>query len=87
MHSVAWRTLGNSNRYNLTFFRILCQGGLRFRLHDVQAGPYGVWQGDVSYITQDPEIEIPIHMQHHADRLGKVIASAQQHDVVGFLVC
>jgi hypothetical protein len=65
-----------------TFFRILCQGGLRFQLHDVQPGPYGVWQGSVTYLAQDPEVELPIAMQAHADRLGKVIASAQQQGVI-----
>lgn len=64
-----------------TFFRIVCQGGLRFQLHDVQAGPYGVWQGSVTYLPQDPEAEVPVSMQAHADRLGKVIASAQQQGV------
>jgi Lon protease-like protein len=62
-------------------FRVLCQGGLRFRLHDVEAGPYGVWQGSVTYLQPDPETEVPATMQAHADRLGTVIASAQQHGV------
>ena len=61
-----------------TFFRVLCQGGLRFQLDDVQPGPFGVWQGSVSYLAQDPEVEVPVSMQTHADRLGKVIATAQQ---------
>jgi Lon protease-like protein len=30
------------------FFRIVCQGGLRFEFHDVQAGHFGVRQGSVS---------------------------------------
>ena len=64
-----------------TFFRVLCQGGLRFHLHDVQPGPYGVWQGSVTTIAQDPEVEVPVALQAHADRLGKVIASAQQQGV------
>ncbi len=64
------------------FYRIVCQGGLRFELHDVKPGPYGVWQGSVSYLPQDPELELPIHFQAHADRLGKVIASAQQQGVI-----
>jgi Lon protease-like protein len=64
------------------FYRIVCQGGLRFELHDVNPGPYGVWQGSVSYLPQDPELEVPLHMQAHADRLGKVIASAQQQGVI-----
>ena len=65
-----------------TFFRIVCQGGLRFQLHDVQAGPYGVWQGSVTYLAQDLEVEVPVALQSHADRLGKVIASAQQQGVI-----
>jgi len=65
-----------------TYFRVLCQGGLRFQLHDVQPGPYGVWQGGVTYLAQDPEVEVPTSMQPHVDRLGKVIASAQQQGVI-----
>lgn len=65
-----------------TLFRIVCQGGLRFQLHDVQPGPYGVWQGSISYIAQDPEVDVPANLQNHADRLGKVIASAQQQGMI-----
>jgi len=57
---------------------VICQGGARFELHDTKAGPYGVWQGDVSYLENDPEVELPAELQHHANRLGKVIANAQQ---------
>ena len=59
-------------------FRVICQGGVRFELHDTQPGPYGVWQGEVSYLPNDPEVDLPESMQRHANRLGKVIASAQQ---------
>lgn len=59
-------------------FRVIGQGGVRFELHDTQPGPYGVWQGEVSYLPNDPEVDLPESMQHHANRLGKVIASAQQ---------
>lgn len=65
-----------------SFFRVVCQGGLRFQLSNVQAGPLGVWQGSVSYLPQDPEVEVPLSLQAHADRLGKVIASAQQQGVL-----
>ena len=65
-----------------TFFRIVCQGGLRFQLHDVQPGPFGVWQGSVSYLPQDHELEVPVAMQPYADRLGKVISKAQQQGVI-----
>ena len=65
-----------------TFFRVVCQGGLRFQLHDVQPGPLGVWQGSVSYMPQDPKVEVPASLQAHADRLGKVIATAQQKGLI-----
>ena len=64
------------------FFRLICQGGLRFELTSVSPGPLGVWQGQVKYLPQDPEIELPQHLQSHADRLGKVIATAQKQGVL-----
>ena len=65
-----------------TLFRVLCQGGVRFDLLKVSAGALGVWQGDITYLPEDPSTEVPSHFQTHADRLGKVIASAQQQDVI-----
>jgi len=59
----------------------VCQGGLRFELHDVLPGPYGVWQGQVTYLPQDPMTPLPAEWQLHADRLGQWIASAQQQGV------
>jgi Lon protease-like protein len=64
------------------FFRLICQGGLRFELTSVSPGPLGVWQGHVKYLPQDPELELPQHLQSHADRLGKVIATAQKQGVL-----
>ena len=64
------------------FFRVVCQGGLRFELASVAPGPLGVWQGQVTYLPQDAELELPPHLQSHADRLGKVIASAQKQGVI-----
>jgi Lon protease-like protein len=64
------------------FYRIVCQGGMRFQLQEVKPGPYGVWQGTVTYLPQDPELSLPTHLQALADRLGKVIAAAQQQGVM-----
>jgi hypothetical protein len=61
--------------------RVVCQGGLRFELHDVTPGPYGVWQGHVTYMPQDPISPLPAEWQMHADRLGQWIANAQQQGV------
>jgi len=58
--------------------RILCQGGLRFELHSVDPGPYGVWQGSVSYLPQDPAVDLPPQWQEHANRLGQWISTAQK---------
>ena len=41
-----------------------------------------MWQGTVSYLAQDEEVEVPAAMQSYADRLGKVIAKAQQQGVI-----
>ncbi|MEY4447517.1 MAG: hypothetical protein RLZZ433_532 [Pseudomonadota bacterium] len=64
------------------FYRVVCQGGLRFELTAVKAGPLGVWQGEVNYLPQDPDLELPSHLQAHADRLGKVIATAQNQGMI-----
>jgi Lon protease-like protein len=66
-------------------FRVICQGGLRFKLTDTKPGPFGVWQGDLSILAQDPEVELPSHLQHHAGRLGKIIATAQQQGQINRL--
>ena len=59
-------------------FHVICQGGLRFELNDTMPGPYGVWQGKITTIAQDPEIELPVYLEHHAARLGKLISNAQK---------
>jgi len=66
-------------------FLVTCQGGPRFELHDTQAGPLGVWQGDITYLANDPEVELPTALQKHADRLGQVIAHAQQQGQIQHL--
>ena len=68
----------NFEQVQPNLFRVICQGGIRFKLHNTQPGPFGVWQGDIAYLPNDPEVELPPSLQHHADRLVKVIASAQQ---------
>ncbi len=63
------------------FFKVVAQGGLRFRLVDVQPGPLGVWQGQVQYLPADPEVSLPAPYQHLADHLGRYIAEAQRQGV------
>jgi Lon protease-like protein len=66
-------------------FHVICQGGLRFKLNDTQPGPFGVWQGDISVLAQDPEVELPTYLEHHAGRLGKIIATAQKQGQINRL--
>lgn len=66
-------------------FRVICQGGLRFALNNTLPGPLGVWQGDISMLEQDPEVELPVYLEHHAGRLGKLIASAQKQGQINRL--
>jgi hypothetical protein len=68
----------NFQQIQPNLFVVTCQGGARFELHDTQAGPFGVWQGDITYLANDSEVELPASLQKHADRLGQVIARAQQ---------
>ena len=56
--------------------RILCQGGLRFELHGIQPGAYGVWQGSVSYLPQDPPVDMPPDWQLHAHIYPPLLRSA-----------
>lgn len=66
-------------------FRVICKGGLRFELKDTKPGPYGVWQGEISILAQDPEVDLPVYLEHHAARLGKIISSAQKQGQINRL--
>jgi Lon protease-like protein len=57
--------------------RVRCIGGLRFNLGAIEAGPYGVWYGEVEYLPEDPPVPIPPELQALANRLGRGIAQAQ----------
>jgi Lon protease-like protein len=57
--------------------RVRCVGGRRFRLGTLDAGPYGVWYGEVEYLPEDLPMSIPSGLQAMANRLGRGIAQAQ----------
>jgi hypothetical protein len=57
--------------------RVRCIGGLRFNLGAIEAGPYGVWYGEVEYLPEDLPVPIPPELQALANRLGRGIAQAQ----------
>ena len=75
----------NFQQVQANFYLVTCQGGARFELHHTMPGPFGVWQGEVTYLPNDPEVELPSSLQHHANRIGKVIASAQQQGQINEL--
>lgn len=58
--------------------RVACRGLWRFRLSAQEAGPYGVWQGEVERLPDDPPSEVPSDLQPVADELGRLIRSAQR---------
>jgi uncharacterized protein len=68
----------NFEQVQPNLFHVICQGGLRFELNDTLPGPFGVWQGDISIISPDPDVELPAHLERHAGLLGKIISSAQK---------
>ncbi len=57
--------------------RVDCQGGLRFKVGDIERGPLGVWVAEVEHLDPDPAVPIPPEWQYLADRLGGLIAEHQ----------
>ena len=62
--------------------RVRCVGGRRFTLGALEAGPFGVWYGDVEYVPEDLPVPIPTDLQPLANRLGKGIAQAQSDQLL-----
>jgi Lon protease-like protein len=57
--------------------RVRCRGGMRFRLEEIEPGPYGVWHAEVIEVEADSVVSIPQETQIMSDRLGQWIARAQ----------
>jgi len=75
-----WGCMATIRRFEAlqpALFQVDCQGGLRFRVSDIDRGPLGVWVAEVEYLEPDSAIAIPQHLQYLADRLGKLIAEHQ----------
>ena len=68
----------NFEQIQPNLFFVSCRGGIRFELIDSEPGSFGVWQGEISYLPIDPELELPDSFQHYANRLGEAIATAQK---------
>jgi Lon protease-like protein len=62
--------------------RVRCVGGRRFKLGAIEAGPFGVWYGEVEYLPEDLPAAIPPNLQPLANRLGKGIAQAQSDQLL-----
>ena len=65
--------------------RVRCVGGRRFTLGATEAGPYGVWYGQVQYLPEDRPTPLPPKLQPLANRLGRGIAQAQTDGRLGEL--
>jgi len=65
--------------------RVRCVGGKRFTLGAMEAGPYGVWYGEVDYLSDDAPTPLPPKLQPLANRLGRGIAQAQTDGRLGEL--
>jgi len=65
--------------------RVRCVGGKRFTLGAMEAGPYGVWYGEVDYLSDDAPTPLPPKLQPLANRLGRGIAQAQTDRRLGEL--
>jgi Lon protease-like protein len=65
--------------------RVRCVGGKRFTLGAIEAGPYGVWYGEVDYLSDDAPTPLPPKLQPLANRLGRGIAQAQTDGRLGEL--
>lgn len=65
--------------------RVRCVGGKRFTLGAMEAGPYGVWYGQVNYLSDDAPTPLPPQLQALANRLGRGIAQAQTDGRLGEL--
>ncbi len=61
-----------------SLLQVSCLGGLRFKMLSYELGAYGVWYAHVQYLTADSVVDIPPNLQLVANKLGQIIAQAQQ---------
>ncbi len=61
---------------------VRCRGTRRFALGPHARGAYGLWSGEVRLLPDDHPTPIPADLQPLADRLGALIANAQQRGLV-----
>jgi uncharacterized protein len=65
--------------------QVKCRGGARFHLADHARGAFGLWHGRLDLKPADPVVPIPPHLQHLANRLGEMIATAQKKGLADHL--
>jgi Lon protease-like protein len=58
--------------------QVVCAGTRRFRLLSASQGRFGLWNGEVELLDDDPVQEIPPSLQASANALGAVIADLQR---------
>lgn len=64
-----------------TLLNIRCQGTTRFVLDAQEAGPLGVWQGQVRFLPADPVRPVPDESRRLADALDRLIADARERGI------
>jgi uncharacterized protein len=61
-----------------TLYQVRATGGLRFEIVASELGAFGVWYAQVRYLEADPIVEVSTKFTPLTDRLGQLIAGAQQ---------
>jgi uncharacterized protein len=70
--------LRNLDKVQPNLFQVQCLGGVRFELLSYEPGALGVVFGTVRYLASDEVVAVPASLQPVADKLGQIIAQAQQ---------
>jgi uncharacterized protein len=85
-----WGTLASIREFEQvqpSLYQLRVTGGFRFHIESSELGPLGIWYAQVSYLEADPPTEIPKDLNALADRLGQLIATAQQQGFESRLPC
>jgi Lon protease-like protein len=63
-----------------SLYSIRCRGQSRFKVDRAEQMPNGLWRADVTFIEQDPAIEIPPELAKSATTLQRVLHSIDEQE-------
>jgi uncharacterized protein len=66
------------DRVQPNLLQVVCLGATRFELISHELGAFGVWYASVRFLAEDEVVPIPAALQPVADKLGQIVAQAQQ---------